>query len=173
MLGMRVDAANAAECDGGGQAGGSAAGAVQPERLAGATSSGADLLRIGVLAILPSRRLASANRAAMAVARRADSFAVVCDTITFRPRRRVGCRRRSDRRGVSARARRAESRVAVRLAAGASLAAIASELRVGAGTVRRHLEHLFLKTGTRGQVELAALVHRYRLPLDLAAEADG
>lgn len=55
---------------------------------------------------------------------------------------------------------RAEARVAMRVAQGASVQQISHETHASVGTVRNHLKAIFLKTGAARQVELAALVAR-------------
>ena len=58
----------------------------------------------------------------------------------------------------------AETRLARRLSRGENLTAIAQELRLSIGTLRVQLKSLFLKTGTRRQGELIALLaHLTRL----------
>lgn len=54
----------------------------------------------------------------------------------------------------------AEVRVAMGLARGLGVEEIASSLGVGVGTVRIHLKHVFLKTGTRRQGQLVSLLNR-------------
>jgi len=56
----------------------------------------------------------------------------------------------------------AEARLAVHLAAGASLTEAAAALNVTRNTVRTHLRTIFGKTEVRRQSELALLVHRMR-----------
>lgn len=53
---------------------------------------------------------------------------------------------------------RAEARVAVRLAEGATVMEIADELAIQVDTVRTHLKRTYAKTNVRGQVELTRLV---------------
>ena len=53
---------------------------------------------------------------------------------------------------------RAEARVAFAVSAGTSVVATADALGVSANTVKTHLRSVFIKTGTRGQVELARLM---------------
>ncbi|MET9328016.1 LuxR C-terminal-related transcriptional regulator [Tsukamurella sp. NPDC003166] len=57
----------------------------------------------------------------------------------------------------------AEARVAVMIAEGLDVAAIADALRVARSTVRTHLRHLFQKTNTSRQTELAVVLHRLAL----------
>jgi DNA-binding CsgD family transcriptional regulator len=54
----------------------------------------------------------------------------------------------------------AESTVAVALAEGNGLAAVATVQRVTLATVRTHAQHVYRKTGVRGQAALARLVER-------------
>ena len=53
-----------------------------------------------------------------------------------------------------------EARVAERLARGESVAEIAATMNISVETVRTHLKAVFLKTGTRRQAELSALLGR-------------
>jgi len=53
----------------------------------------------------------------------------------------------------------AQTRVAERLATGASLESIAAELGIQLATVRNHLKQIFEKTGTHRQAELVASLH--------------
>ena len=52
----------------------------------------------------------------------------------------------------------AEAAVAVAMARGEGLAAVAAKLNVGRTTVRTHLQHVFEKTGTRRQAQLVRLI---------------
>jgi DNA-binding CsgD family transcriptional regulator len=54
-----------------------------------------------------------------------------------------------------------ETDIALLLAQGADVAAIAQRLGIGPGTVRFHLKNAFAKTEARGQVALAALIRRF------------
>ncbi|NDC58680.1 MAG: helix-turn-helix transcriptional regulator, partial [Alphaproteobacteria bacterium] len=54
----------------------------------------------------------------------------------------------------------AEARVAIAVAEGASLPALAARFEVAHATVRTQLRCVFEKTGTRRQSELAALIAR-------------
>lgn len=56
---------------------------------------------------------------------------------------------------------RREAEVAVLLASGIDLAAIAGTLGLGLGTIRFHLKHVFLKTGTGSQAALVALARGF------------
>jgi DNA-binding CsgD family transcriptional regulator len=60
---------------------------------------------------------------------------------------------------------RRESEVAVLLACGLGLEAIASRLGLGLGTVRNHLKRVFDKTATRSQPSLVALVRGFGEPV--------
>jgi DNA-binding CsgD family transcriptional regulator len=53
---------------------------------------------------------------------------------------------------------RAEARVAFAVSAGTSVVAAADVLGVSPNTVKSHLRSVFMKTGMRGQVELARLM---------------
>jgi DNA-binding CsgD family transcriptional regulator len=55
-----------------------------------------------------------------------------------------------------------EAEVAALMAGGCAPTAISARLRIGEGTVRNHVKAVFRKVGVRSQVELAALVARYR-----------
>ena len=55
-----------------------------------------------------------------------------------------------------------EARIAQGLSLGQSSEEIAERLRIGVGTVRTHLKHVFLKTGTQRQGQLVALLNRLR-----------
>jgi DNA-binding CsgD family transcriptional regulator len=52
----------------------------------------------------------------------------------------------------------AETRIAIYLARGGSIASFAQEFGVSKGTVRTHLKAIFAKTGVRRQVALATLI---------------
>ena len=52
----------------------------------------------------------------------------------------------------------AETRIAIYLARGGSVASFAQEFGVSKGTVRTHLKAIFAKTGVRRQVALATLI---------------
>lgn len=54
----------------------------------------------------------------------------------------------------------AESAVAIALADGGGLAAVAATLGVSLATVRTQAQHVYRKTGVRGQAALASLVAR-------------
>jgi DNA-binding CsgD family transcriptional regulator len=56
---------------------------------------------------------------------------------------------------------RREAEVAILLAGGLDVAAIAAALDVGRGTVRFHLKHVFLKTGASSQAALVALARGF------------
>jgi DNA-binding CsgD family transcriptional regulator len=58
-----------------------------------------------------------------------------------------------------------ESQVAVLLGEGAGPASIAHSLQLGLGTVRNHLKSIFLKTGSRTQLALSAIVRSFADPL--------
>ncbi|WP_315834578.1 helix-turn-helix transcriptional regulator [Bradyrhizobium prioriisuperbiae] len=57
----------------------------------------------------------------------------------------------------------AEARVALPAALGRSVAEIATQLNISPNTVKTHLRRIFVKTGVRGQAELAGLVAPLRL----------
>ena len=65
----------------------------------------------------------------------------------------------------------AEARVALAVADGGALDAIASELGVYLHTVRKHLSNAYDKTGMRSQAALGALVNRLRMPLRPSTDA--
>jgi DNA-binding CsgD family transcriptional regulator len=56
-----------------------------------------------------------------------------------------------------------EAQIAMLLAEGLSLPAIAERLHLGLGTLRNHLKSIFAKTGTRRQGELVALLRTLQL----------
>ena len=60
----------------------------------------------------------------------------------------------------------AEASIALAIAEGKSVEAIARSTSVSVNTVRKHLSNSFHKTGTASQHELGALVNRLRLPFD-------
>jgi DNA-binding NarL/FixJ family response regulator len=53
-----------------------------------------------------------------------------------------------------------EALIALKIAEGESLPAIASALQLSAATVRTHTRHIFAKTNMRRQVQLARVVER-------------
>lgn len=65
---------------------------------------------------------------------------------------------------------RAEAQVGAGLARGGSLAEIAAELGISVTTARTHVARIFLKTGTRQQSQLVALVAAVQLPVAYGAE---
>lgn len=66
---------------------------------------------------------------------------------------------------------RAEAQVGAGLARGGCLAEIAAELGITVTTARTHVARIFLKTGTRQQSQLVALVAAVQLPVAHAAAA--
>ncbi|AWN47315.1 hypothetical protein DK419_14145 [Methylobacterium terrae] len=66
---------------------------------------------------------------------------------------------------------RAEAQVGAAIARGGCLAEIAAELGITVTTARTHVARIFLKTGTRQQSQLVALVAAVQLPVAHAAEA--
>ncbi|MFH6785994.1 MULTISPECIES: helix-turn-helix transcriptional regulator [Methylobacterium] len=66
---------------------------------------------------------------------------------------------------------RAEAQVGGALARGGCLAEIAAELGISVTTARTHVARIFLKTGTKQQSQLVALVAAVQLPVAYAAEA--
>lgn len=60
---------------------------------------------------------------------------------------------------------RAEARVFARIAEGRTVTEVASDLRVGEGTVRTHLVHIYAKTGTGRQADLVRLAASLALPV--------
>lgn len=60
---------------------------------------------------------------------------------------------------------RAEAQVGAALARGGCLAEIAAELGISVTTARTHVARIFLKTGTRQQSQLVALVAAVQLPV--------
>jgi DNA-binding CsgD family transcriptional regulator len=58
-----------------------------------------------------------------------------------------------------------ETRVLACLLAGRNLAEVAGELRIGAATVRTHLDNIFAKTGVNRQPELLLLASRFSSPV--------
>jgi DNA-binding CsgD family transcriptional regulator len=64
---------------------------------------------------------------------------------------------------------RAEAQVGAALARGSALAEIAGELGISVTTARTHVARIFLKTGTRQQSQLVALVAAFQLPVACAA----
>ncbi|KMO10524.1 helix-turn-helix transcriptional regulator [Methylobacterium platani] len=66
---------------------------------------------------------------------------------------------------------RAESQVGAALARGSCLADLAAELGISVTTARTHVARIFLKTGTRQQSQLVALVAAVQLPVACAADA--
>ncbi|MCF4128261.1 helix-turn-helix transcriptional regulator [Methylobacterium sp. SyP6R] len=65
---------------------------------------------------------------------------------------------------------RAEAQVGAGLAHGGCLAEIAAELGISVTTARTHVARIFLKTGTRQQSQLVALVAAVQLPVAYGAE---
>jgi DNA-binding CsgD family transcriptional regulator len=68
---------------------------------------------------------------------------------------------------------RREAEIAALLGQGIGLQSIAKTLKIGLGTVRSHLKHVFHKTGTSSQMRLAMLVREFADPLDLSQTEDG
>lgn len=68
---------------------------------------------------------------------------------------------------------RREAEIAALLGQGVGLQSIAKTLKIGLGTVRSHLKHVFHKTGTSSQMKLAMLVREFADPLDLSQTWDG
>lgn len=66
---------------------------------------------------------------------------------------------------------RAEAQVGAALARGGCLAEIASELGISVTTARTHVARIFLKTGTKQQSQLVALVAAVQLPVACAETA--
>lgn len=66
---------------------------------------------------------------------------------------------------------RAEAQVGAALARGGCLAEIAAELGISVTTARTHVARIFLKTGTRQQSQLVALVAAVQLPVAYGVEA--
>lgn len=64
---------------------------------------------------------------------------------------------------------RAEAQVGAALARGGCLAEIAAELGISVTTARTHVARIFLKTGTRQQSQLVALVAAVQLPVACGA----
>jgi DNA-binding CsgD family transcriptional regulator len=56
---------------------------------------------------------------------------------------------------------RREAEIAALLGQGIGLQSIAKTLKIGLGTVRSHLKHVFHKTGTRSQMALAVLARQF------------
>ena len=65
---------------------------------------------------------------------------------------------------------RAEAQVGAALARGGCLAEIATELGISVTTARTHVARIFLKTGTRQQSQLVALVASVQLPVAYGVE---
>jgi DNA-binding CsgD family transcriptional regulator len=66
---------------------------------------------------------------------------------------------------------RAEAQVGAALARGGCLAEIATELGISVTTARTHVARIFLKTGTKQQSQLVALVAAVQLPVACAETA--
>ncbi|SFU81939.1 DNA-binding transcriptional regulator, CsgD family [Methylobacterium sp. 174MFSha1.1] len=66
---------------------------------------------------------------------------------------------------------RAEAQVGAALARGGCLAEIAAELGISVTTARTHVARIFLKTGTKQQSQLVALVAAVQLPVACAEAA--
>ncbi len=66
---------------------------------------------------------------------------------------------------------RAEAQVGAGLAQGGCLAEIAAALGISVTTARTHVARIFLKTGTRQQSQLVALVAAVQLPVAYGADA--
>ncbi|TGE02452.1 helix-turn-helix transcriptional regulator [Methylobacterium nonmethylotrophicum] len=66
---------------------------------------------------------------------------------------------------------RAEAQLGAALARGGSLAEIAAELGISVTTARTHVARIFLKTGTKQQSQLVALVAAFQLPVACADDA--
>jgi DNA-binding CsgD family transcriptional regulator len=62
---------------------------------------------------------------------------------------------------------RREAEIAALLGQGVGLQSIAVRLKIGLGTVRSHLKHVFHKTGTRSQMTLAMLARQFADQADL------
>jgi DNA-binding CsgD family transcriptional regulator len=59
---------------------------------------------------------------------------------------------------------RREAEIAALLGQGVGLQSIAAKLKIGLGTVRSHLKHVFHKTGARSQMTLAMLARQFADP---------
>jgi DNA-binding CsgD family transcriptional regulator len=93
----------------------------------------------------------AAGRLSEAQLRDAAAIVFIIDPLS---RRRLPMQRVRDAYGLT----RAEVRVAFAVSAGISVVAAADLLGVSANTVKSHLRSVFIKTGARGQVELARLM---------------